>query len=360
TNLMLFSFPIMFLASFGCIYLHFQTISTPKSTTVVKKSRLDIFKRPLIVMNPLGIVTATEFMFSAMFVVLLGWSLGNYLYIHDANFVAGMEYTPSSILFVNVPLISKMQWHPFTVTSNANMDPDTLSIAIKCQGTWSHKLYQQLSSSPIDRLQVSVEGPYGPASPHFLSGGSGIMPFISIIREISFQRARQQQQPNKNHTIPASVLLICAFKNSTDLSMLDLLLPLTSNSIPSDLSQINLQIQANITRETEQQQPLVSTKKPLQTIWFKPNTSDSPISPPLGPNSWLWLCVIITSSFIMFLIFLGILIRYHIYPVELAKGRSAYNYTFQTLWDMFFVCACWIVNLDSAKSDIPKIVSISY
>ncbi|GKB52912.1 ferric reduction oxidase 4-like protein [Tanacetum coccineum] len=88
----------------------------------------------------------------------------------ELNFskISGLEYTPSSILFVNVPLISKMQWHPFTVTSNANMDPDTLSIVIKCQGTWSHKLYQQLSSSPIDRLQVSVEGPYGPASPHFL------------------------------------------------------------------------------------------------------------------------------------------------------------------------------------------------
>ncbi|GJR95949.1 ferric reduction oxidase 4-like protein [Tanacetum coccineum] len=130
----------------------------------------------------------------------------------------GLEYTPSSILFVNVPLISKRQWHPFTVTSNANMDPDTLSIVIKCQGTWSHKLYQQLSSSPIDRLQVSVEGPYGPASPHFLrlvldlyenlvliSGGSGITPFISIIRELSFQRARQQQHPNKNQTIPAKL-----------------------------------------------------------------------------------------------------------------------------------------------------------
>ncbi|KAL9997640.1 putative ferric-chelate reductase (NADH) [Helianthus debilis subsp. tardiflorus] len=262
----------------------------------------------------------------------------------ELNFskLAGLEYTPTSILFVNVPSISTLQWHPFTVTSNANTEPDMLSIVIKCEGTWSHKLYKQLSGSPIDSLQVSVEGPYGPAAPHFLSyenlvlisGGSGITPFISIIRELTFQ------QLNDNRKIPTNVLLVCAFKHSTDLSMLKLLLPLTSNtSTTSNISQTNLKIQAYITRETEQQQPLENTDSSLRTIWFKPMPNDMPISAPLGPDSWLWLCVIISSSFVLFLIFLGILIRYHIYPKELAGGPSAYNYTYKTLWDMFFVCA---------------------
>nr|XP_043632684.1 ferric reduction oxidase 4-like [Erigeron canadensis] len=540
TNLVLFSFPIMFLACLGCVYLHFQTNTRPKSN-FTRKRWLDIWRRPLIVMNPLGIVSTMELMFGVMFLALLGWSLYNYLHVsfghlhmhregekvwqakfrsvwlrlgyignitwaflffpvtrgssilrlvgltsessvkyhiwlghismvlftaHSVGFViywgitdqmvlmkewsktylsnvageiafalalimwvtsiprvrrkmfeiffythqtyilylffyiihvgvayfclilpgiflflidrylrflqsrksvrlisarilpcdalelnfskiTGLDYNPTSILFVNVPLISKLQWHPFTVTSNANTEPDTISIVIKCQGTWSHKLYQQLSGSSIDRLQASLEGPYGPTSPHFLSyenlvlisGGSGITPFISIIRELIFQMTRQQQQPDKNHRIPSTVLLVCAFKNSADLSMLDFLLPLTSNGYSSDISQINLRIQAYITRETEQQQPLENTKKPLQTIWFKPNPSDSPISAPLGPNSWLWLFAIISSAFIMFLVLLGILIRYHIYPIELSGGPSAYNYTFKTLWDMLFVCA---------------------
>ncbi|MFS8013626.1 putative ferric-chelate reductase (NADH) [Helianthus anomalus] len=263
----------------------------------------------------------------------------------ELNFskLAGLEYTPTSILFVNVPSISTLQWHPFTVTSNANTEPDMLSIVIKCEGTWSHKLYKQLSGSPmIDSLQVSVEGPYGPAAPRFLSyenlvlisGGSGITPFISIIRELTFQKL------NDNRKIPTNVLLVCAFKHSTDLSMLKLLLPLTSNtSTTSNISQTNLKIQAYITRETEPQQPLENTDSSLRTIWFKPMPNDMPISAPLGPDSWLWLCVIISSSFVLYLIFLGILIRYHIYPKELAGGPSAYNYTCKTLWDMFFVCA---------------------
>ncbi|KAI3720708.1 hypothetical protein L2E82_31700 [Cichorium intybus] len=538
TNLVLFSFPIMFLASLGCLYLHFQKKSCSESN-LTRRSSLDLWKRPLIVMNPLGIVSTMELVFAAMFIALLGWSLYNYLHVsfghlhmhkvgekvwqakfrsvslrlgyignitwaflffpvtrgssilrlvgltsessvkyhiwlghlsmvlftaHSVGFViywamtdqmalmkewsrtylsnvageiafvlalimwvtsipgvrrkmfelffythqtyilylffyiihvgvayfclilpgiflflidrylrflqsrtsvrliaarllpcdtlelnfskiAGLEYYPASILFVNVPLISKLQWHPFTVTSNANMEPETLSIVIKCQGTWSHKLYQELSDSAINRLQVSVEGPYGPTSPHFLryenlvliSGGSGITPFISIIRELTFQKARQEQQPDKNQKIPTSVLLICAFKNSADLSMLDLLIPLTSSSTPSDLSQIDLQIQAYITREAEQQQSLENTMKPLRTIWFKPNLTDSPVSPQLGPDSWLWLCAIISSSFIMFLILLGIVTRYHIYPKD-HIGDSVYNYTFKTLWDMLFVC----------------------
>uniref|UniRef100_A0A803PQA6 FAD-binding FR-type domain-containing protein n=1 Tax=Cannabis sativa TaxID=3483 RepID=A0A803PQA6_CANSA len=129
-----------------------------------------------------------------------------------------LEYNPTSILFINVPTISKLQWHPFTVTSNCNMEPDKLSIVIKSQGSWSQKLYKQLSN--VDHLGVSVEGPYGPSSFSFLRhealimvcGGSGITPFISIIREIMFQ-----------NTIPNShiprVVLICAFKNSADLAI---------------------------------------------------------------------------------------------------------------------------------------------
>lgn len=104
-----------------------------------------------------------------------------------------------------------------------------LSIVIKSEGSWSQKLYQELSS-PLEHLDISVEGPYGPTSSHFLrheslamiSGGSGITPFISIIREIMYQST----QPNCR--IP-KVLLVCAFKNSSDLTMLDLLLPISGS-----------------------------------------------------------------------------------------------------------------------------------
>ncbi|KAL0317820.1 UNVERIFIED_CONTAM: Ferric reduction oxidase 4 [Sesamum angustifolium] len=211
-----------------------------------------------------------------------------------------LSYNRTSTLFVHVPRLCKLQWHPFTITSSSNLETDKLSVVIKSQGSWTQKLYKQLSSS-LDHLEVSTEGPYGPASSHFLSrealvmisGGSGITPFISIIREIIFRSTES------NGKVP-KVLLITAFKNTADLTMLDLLLPLSGTSFDSKLQ---LQIEAYITQEHER--PLENAKKQIETKLFKPNPSDSPISEALGKNSWLWLGAIISSSFVMFLILLG-------------------------------------------------------
>ncbi|KAK9666360.1 hypothetical protein RND81_14G179400 [Saponaria officinalis] len=247
----------------------------------------------------------------------------------------GVRYGVTSNLFVNVPKISKLQWHPFTVISNDNMEPDTLSIAFNSGGSWTTKIHKELSSS-IDRLQVSVEGPYGPASTSFLeheslvliSGGSGITPFISIIREV-IHRSNTQ----KGGQIPR-VQLICAFKHASDLTMLDLLLPV--DNAPNDLSKIQLDIQAYITREN--QPPTADSQKLIQTKWFKSIPQDKPITPVLGPNGWLYLGVISTSSFILFFILLALVTQYHIYPID-HNTNATYNFTIWVLWDMFFMCA---------------------
>ncbi|XP_062000921.1 ferric reduction oxidase 4-like [Rosa rugosa] len=248
----------------------------------------------------------------------------------------GLDYNPTSILFINVPTISKMQWHPFTVTSNSNMEADKLTVVIKSLGSWSQKLYQQLSSNSMDHIQVSVEGPYGPNSSHFLrhkalvmiSGGSGITPMISIIREIIFQSTKPDC-----HVPP--VRLICAFKNSADLTMLQLLLPISVT--PSNFTQLQFQIEAYVTRETQKLPPSDSLKL-LQTLWFKPDPLDSPISLVLGQNTWLWLGAIISSSFVLFLFVLGIVNRFYIYPIDHNTGEH-YHVSFICLWYMFLVCA---------------------
>jgi hypothetical protein len=161
-----------------------------------------------------------------------------------------------------------------------------------------------------------------------VSGGSGITPFISVIRDLIFQSQQQEFQAPK-------LLLVCIFKNYVDLTMLDLMLPISGST--TKISNLQLQIEAYITREKEE--PFRDTQKHIQTIWFKPNLTDSPISAVLGPNNWLWLSAIITSSFIMFLLLLGILTRYYIYPIE-SKSGEVYNWTFKVLWYMFLLCAC--------------------
>ncbi|XP_040961826.1 ferric reduction oxidase 2 isoform X1 [Gossypium hirsutum] len=273
----------------------------------------------------------------------------------------GLTYNPTSIMFVNVPSISKLQWHPFTVSSNSNMEPDKLTVIIKSEGSWSTKLHQMLSS-PIKRLDVSIEGPYGPQSNHFLrfanksyqlktlfllsllknyltvqiffkhdtivmvSGGSGISPFISIIRELIFRsKICQCKTPD--------MILIAVFKSSLDLTMLDLLLPMTGS--PSDLSNLKLHIEAYVTKEKE---PTTDNSKRVRSILFKPLPTDKPMAPILGPNSWFWLAAIISSSFIMFLILIGIITRFYIYPRD--HNKNEFSASTKAVLNVLAICVC--------------------
>ncbi|KAL3622150.1 hypothetical protein CASFOL_033561 [Castilleja foliolosa] len=247
-----------------------------------------------------------------------------------------MSYTPTSIMFINIPSLSKLQWHPFTISSSSNLESDKLSVIIKADGSWTNKLYQLLSSPlSLDRLDVSIEGPYGPASTDFLRhdilvmicGGSGITPFISIIRELIYTN-------NTLNRETPQILLITAFKNSTDLTMLDLIIPISGLPSSSQLSEMGLQIEAYVTRE--KQPP--SQEKTLRTVWFKPNPSDMPMSPVLGPNNnWLWLGAIILSSFVIYLVSIGILTRYYIYPID-RNTDSIYSSSYRSALHVLFMC----------------------
>ncbi|KAL2251762.1 ferric reduction oxidase 2-like [Sesamum indicum] len=256
----------------------------------------------------------------------------------------GLSYKPTSTIFINVPSISKLQWHPFTITSNSNLEPETLSVIIKCEGSWTRKLYDVISSpSPIDHLQVSVEGPYGPATTNFLrhdmlvmiSGGSGITPFISIIRELIFIRSTLKCKTPK-------IKLISVFKNFSNLSILDLILPTSSYS--SNSGNLDLQIEAYVTREKGN---LKGKFEPSRTICFKPNASDEPISPALGPNSWLWLGAIISSSFTIFLVLLGLFTQYIVYPID-QNTNKLYSYTKKASVNMLIICFSIVIAASGA------------
>ncbi|KAH7664444.1 Ferric-chelate reductase (NADH) protein [Dioscorea alata] len=259
----------------------------------------------------------------------------------------GSSYTPLSTVFINVPSVSSLQWHPFTISSSSNLEPEKLSIIIKKEGSWTQRLYQMLSSpSCPQRLDISVEGPYGPVSLNFLrydslvlvSGGSGITPFISVIRELIY-RSTTLASPTPN------ILLVCAFKTSADLTMLDLLLPVSSTI--SDLSSLNLKIEAFVTREKAPPTPNNAAKLKIRTKWFKPLPSDQPISLVLGPNTWLWLATIIATSFVAFLVLMGILTNYYIYPID-KNTDEVYNISWRALLNLLFICFCIVATASAA------------
>ncbi|KAE9595486.1 putative ferric-chelate reductase (NADH) [Lupinus albus] len=222
-------------------------------------------------------------------------------------------------MFINITSISKLQSHPFTVTSNSNLENENMSVVIKSDGTWTQRLYKLLSThSAIDRLGVSVEGPYGPASTNFLrhdtlvliSGGSGITPFISIIRELLFLKTTIKCKTPK-------VVLICSFGTYSSLSMINLILPVSST--PYDISNLEQQLRP-ISQKTR-------SLNQIATLNFKSN----------GPNSWLWLGAIISLSLIIFLIIIGIIGRYYIFPID-HNSNKIFSFPLKSFLHMLIIC----------------------
>lgn len=88
--------------------------------------------------------------------------------------ISGLKYTPTSVIFLKIPSISKSQWHPFSITSSSSVDKNSISIIIKCEGQWTSSLYNQIhagkdSESDLRKcIPIATEGPYGPASLDFL------------------------------------------------------------------------------------------------------------------------------------------------------------------------------------------------
>jgi ferric-chelate reductase len=168
-----------------------------------------------------------------------------------------------------------------------------------------------------------------------VSGGSGITPFIPIIRELIFLST------TPNCSTP-KVKLICAFKNSPDLTLLDLILPISGTS--SEISNLQLQIEAFVTRDKE---PKTDESKPVRAIWLKPHAADAPFSAILGPNSWLWLGMIIASSFVIFLILIGIITRYYIYPID-HNTNKIFPTSARAVINMLAICICIAMTASAA------------
>lgn len=160
-----------------------------------------------------------------------------------------------------------------------------------------------------------------------VSGGSGITPFISIIRDLIFTSTKLDRRA-------PHVILVASFKNSSDLTMLDVILP-ASGASPYDISKLPLQIEAFVTREKEPGTDDYNVM--IRDVRFKPRPTDAPISAILGPSSWLWLGAIIASSFVVFLILTGIITRYYVYPIDQNTG-AIFSWSLKSALYILVVC----------------------
>ncbi|XP_024528507.1 probable ferric reduction oxidase 1 [Selaginella moellendorffii] len=233
-----------------------------------------------------------------------------------------LRYPASSIMFLNIPAVSKLQWHPFTVTTNSNVDDYKISVVIKSKGSWTKKLRNYVTNPKNYHVDAIIEGPYGHSLDYlidysilvFVAGGSGITPFIPILKEVFFQ-IQTGQRP-----LPEKIELIWTLRNSDELSVLESVSPW---SICPDFSYLlNLQIHAYLTRQDAtdlKNKPSNSHETILftGTQYEKYLTHKKPkFKAVTGTQSYALHAAVILASFGGYLLLSGVIRRFIVFPLD--------------------------------------------
>ncbi|KAH9776373.1 Ferric reduction oxidase 8 [Citrus sinensis] len=233
--------------------------------------------------------------------------------------IAGLKFTPTSVIFMKIPSISKFQWHSFSITSSSSVDDQTMSLVVKCEGEWTSSLYQMIHAeldSDADQMRcipVAIEGPYGPATMDFLrydslllvAGGIGITPFLSILQEIA------SAQSNRKYRFPSKVQLIYVIKSSQEICLLNSISPLLSNQ-PSKKWHLTLKVFV-----TQEEQSSVTVREVLNDLSLVRavrfgTQSNYAVN---GLESLIWMAALVGITSILFVIFL-ISLNHIFVPVE--------------------------------------------
>ncbi|XP_057817034.2 probable ferric reduction oxidase 1 [Cryptomeria japonica] len=291
----------------------------------------------------------------------------------------GLKYSSTSAIFLSIPIISRLQWHAFSITSSPSVHEDQISVLIKCQGDWTQQLYNliydsHLLKSSSTSLLVAVEGPYGPKSNYFLrydnliliAGGIGVTPFISILQEIVWQKIHK-------HSVP-KVLLIFVVKKSEDLSMLNLISPSLLHQLDLPIDEV-LKVQAFVTQESHppksgcaiptQATGHLAANCDIKTVYFE--AKGSRLSPLLGTERNLWRATLTVTAFVAVLLLLGFFNSLFVYP----KDHNSYKKYPQWARSLFIfpavtigiaiatsVLACWKFKTSKLNRETREVASL--
>ncbi|XP_028415296.1 cytochrome b-245 heavy chain-like isoform X2 [Dendronephthya gigantea] len=108
----------------------------------------------------------------------------------------GFNYSAGQYVFLQCPKISRLEWHPFTLTSSP--EEETFSVHIRTVGDWTTSFSKACVGEGIvvndlnNAPSISVDGPFGTSSSGyfkyttcvFIGAGIGVTPFASILKSI--------------------------------------------------------------------------------------------------------------------------------------------------------------------------------
>lgn len=232
----------------------------------------------------------------------------------------GLKYHALSFIFLNIPGISALQWHPFSVSSSPFDGDDRLKVLIKPYGEWTHQLQDEVVAAvkpgpcPF-AIKAAVEGPYGHESDYFLhyetlilvAGGIGVSPFVAILRDLLHRYQRDQAN------LPRDVTLIWAVQHSEELHLLDLV---SASAICPRYKQLfNLEVQAYVTRESEPPLEAPPNARILSSL-TSVEAHKRPMSILVGTGSNFWMSASLLASLLGYLLMTVLVSFYVVEPKE--------------------------------------------
>ncbi|KAF8018767.1 hypothetical protein BT93_H3617 [Corymbia citriodora subsp. variegata] len=236
-----------------------------------------------------------------------------------------LQYNALGFIFLQLRDISRLQWHPFSVSSSPLDGSHHLSVLIKSVGEWTGKLRNSVSDLLVSQTQLygpnasivaSVEGPYGHESPYHLmykklilvAGGSGISPFLAILSDV-LHRVRDDKP-----CLPRDILLIWAVKRSNEISLLS---TIDMDSIcPSFSDKVNVDIRVFVTRESEAS---LEEGKIEKVVSLNTRSRGGSMSVLVGTGNKIWSGAYVVISILGFLITLALLDACYLNPYSISK-----------------------------------------
>ncbi|KAG8447720.1 hypothetical protein GDO86_015005 [Hymenochirus boettgeri] len=117
----------------------------------------------------------------------------------------GFKMEVGQYIFINCPSLSRLEWHPFTLTSSP--EESYFSVHIRSAGDWTDNLIKNFQEQVDNPPRLEVDGPFGTASEDvfqyevsmLVGAGIGVTPFASILKSIwhKFQKEDQRLKSKK-------------------------------------------------------------------------------------------------------------------------------------------------------------------
>mmetsp|Transcript_17499 Transcript_17499/g.24912 ORF Transcript_17499/g.24912 Transcript_17499/m.24912 type:complete len:910 (+) Transcript_17499:1233-3962(+) len=112
-----------------------------------------------------------------------------------------VDYNPGQYIYIAVPHLSFLEWHPFSISSSPHQDVVTLNIRV-C-GNWTKQLMKLSKTESF--IDILFEGPYGSLGVDliskdrykmvfFLSGGIGVTPMQSLCHQLMYEHTEGQRE----------------------------------------------------------------------------------------------------------------------------------------------------------------------